>query len=100
MKNDLILSISYYINFFYLSVVIGFIITVVNLTILISLKNSGKISRECLCYNFFYFLYVFFENEIYTQYISMSAKVIKFSIQLDIFLWAAYYVGYRYKKIP
>lgn len=45
-------------------------------------------------------MYVFFENEIYTQYISMSAKVIKFSIQLDIFLWAAYYVGYRYKKIP
>lgn len=30
----------------------------------------------------------------------MSAKVIKFSIQLDIFLWAAYYVGYRYKKNP
>lgn len=84
----LILLISYYINFFYLWLLASIL---VNLTILCTIRNSCKMSTESfgLFYNFFYFMYVFF-NEIYF-YVSKSCQI--YHITGYIFLRASNYVG-------
>lgn len=84
----LILLISYYINFFYLWLLASIL---VNLTILCTIRNSCKMSTESfgLFYNFFYFMYVFF-NEIYF-YVSKSCQI--YHITGYVFLRASNYVG-------